>query len=154
MSTVSENAVSIDWDHSNPFVIDVTVANEDIDHLQHANNAAYLRWLERCAWMHSESIGLDWPSYQRLGVACVVHRHELDYLAATYASEHLAVATWIKSNDGRLSLWRGFQIVRRGDGATVMRAASRYVCARLDNGRPCRMPREFREGYVVIGHER
>lgn len=153
MASVPDNTAGIGWDHSAPFVIDITVARDDIDHLRHANNAAYLRWLERCAWAHSESVGLDWSSYQRLGVACVVHRHELDYLAATHAGERLAVATWIKANDGRLALWRGFQIVRHDDGATVMRAASRYVCARIDTGRPCRMPREFRDGYSVTGYE-
>lgn len=147
----SEDAVRIDWDQGNPFVIELSVADDDIDHLGHANNAAYLRWLERCAWAHSESAGLDWASYQRLGVACVVHRHELDYLAATYAGQRLAAATWITANDGRLTLWRRFQIVRLEDQVTVLRAASRYVCARIDNGRPCRMPREFRDAYVAAG---
>lgn len=141
----------IHWDHSAAFVLEVRVEQEDIDHLQHANNAAYLRWLERCAWAHSASVGLDWAEYQRLGIAFVVHRHELDYLAATYLGQRLAVATWVTSNDGRLALWRGFQIVRLEDSVTVLRAASRYVSIKLETGRPCRMPREFRQGYVVSG---
>lgn len=149
----SNDRARIDWDHPQPFLIELMVEEQDIDHLKHANNAAYVRWLERCAWAHSESVGLDWSSYQRLGVAFVVHRHELDYLAATFLGQRLAVATWIQANDGRLSLWRGFQIARVADGVTVLRAKSRYVCARIENGRPCRMPPEFRECYVRVGED-
>lgn len=137
------------WDHPGAFIDEMQVDEADIDVLGHANNAAYLRWLERTAWAHTTALGLGWPDYQRLGVAMVVRRHELDYLAATYAGEGLAVATWITENDGRLSLWRGFQIRRLSDGGSVLRARSQFVCMRLDNGRPCRMPREFKTAYAV-----
>lgn len=138
------------WDHPDPFQLDLEVARNDIDVLQHANNTAYLRWLERVAWGHTVSLGLDWEAYQRLGVACVVRRHELDYLAATYAGEQLTAATWVSANDRRLSLWRKFQIIRPSDRKTVLRGLSHYVCVRLDNGRPCRMPPEFADGYRVM----
>lgn len=142
-------AAALPWDHPQPFTVDVEVHPEDIDELDHANNAAYLRWLEQVAWAHSSSLGLDWAAYRELGVGCVVHRHELDYLAATFAGETLSAATWVTSNDGRLTLWRDFQIIRHRDRATVLRAKSRFVCVRLASGRPCRMPQVFRERYRV-----
>ncbi|MDN5937236.1 MAG: thioesterase [Salinisphaera sp.] len=95
-------------------------------------------------------LGLGLEDYRRLGVACVVRRHELDYLAATYAGEHLVAATWISANDGRLSLWRRYQIIRLADRKTVLRARSHFVCVRMDNGRPTRMPPEFRAVYRVM----
>lgn len=153
METAPQDVASLAWDRHYPFIIEVTVATEDIDHLQHANNAAYLRWLERCAWAHSNSVGLKWSTYERLNAAFVVHRHELDYLAATYLGQRLAMGTWVTANDGRLTLWRHFQIVRCQDGETVFRAASCYVCTRLDNGRPRRMPHAFVEGYKVADDE-
>lgn len=137
------------WEHPDPFVIDIQVRREDLDELGHTNNVAYLKWLERVAWAHSISLGLDWAAYQRLGVACVVRRHELDYLAATHAGDKLGVATWVRENDGRLSMWRGYQILRYRDGATVLEGSTHFVCVRLDSGRPCRMPAEFVEGYKV-----
>ena len=41
------------WDLQKPFIENVQVQPEDIDELGHANNAVYVRWLERCAWQHS-----------------------------------------------------------------------------------------------------
>jgi hypothetical protein len=58
------------------------VDSSDIDELGHVNNAAYVRWLERCAWRHSESLGLGVAEYKTLDRAMVVLRHEIDYLAS------------------------------------------------------------------------
>lgn len=142
-------AGALDWDHRPAHVVEVTVSTDDIDQLGHANNVTYLRWLETAAWAHSKAVGLDFGAYERLGVACVARRHEIDYLGPAFEGEHLAVATWVTENDGRLSLWRAYQIVRVADGKTLMRARTHWVCARLDNGRPCRMPEEFKTGYAV-----
>lgn len=137
------------WDYPQPYIYEMTVEAQDIDRLDHANNAAYLRWMERAGWQHTNALGLTWDDYVRIGVSAVVRRHELDYLAATYAGERLAVATWVTDNDNRLSLWRAFQIRRSGDGKTVLRAKTHYVCMRLDSGRACRMPEQFRQAYAV-----
>lgn len=67
------------WDLATPFIIDLQVAPEDIDGLGHANNAVYVSWLERCAWRHSQRLGLDLTEYRRLDRAMAVVRHEIDY---------------------------------------------------------------------------
>ena len=54
------------WDRATPFIIDLQVGAEDIDGLGHANNAVYVTWLERCAWRHSQRLGLDLVEYRRL----------------------------------------------------------------------------------------
>ena len=64
-----------DWVDA-PFVIDLQVQAEDIDGLGHANNAVYVSWLERCAWRHSQSLGLDLAEYRRLDRAMAVLRHD------------------------------------------------------------------------------
>lgn len=140
------------WDHPGAFINNMTVPQSDIDALKHANNTAYLRWLEETAWLHAESLGMSWAHYQEMNVAVVVRRHELDYLAPTFAGEKLQVATWIIENDERLSLWRGFQIIRQSDMKTVLRAKSHFVCVRLDSGRACRMPEVFKTAYAATPH--
>ena len=67
-------------------MIDLRVLAEDIDELGHANNAVYVSWLERCAWRHSQRLGLDLAEYRRLDRAMAVLRHEIDYLAAAYGA--------------------------------------------------------------------
>ena len=142
-------AVNHQWDVIAPFHIDVTVAASDIDRLDHVNNAAYLRFMERAAWAHTEALGLTWKTYRALDAACVVRRHEIDYLAAAHIDQPLRIATWIESNDQRLAMWRRFQIRRDLTGATIFRAATQYVTITLSSGRPRRMPREFAEAYRV-----
>ncbi|MED5611358.1 thioesterase family protein [Pseudomonas sp. JH-2] len=135
------------WDLPEPFVIDISVGAEDIDGLGHANNAVYVSWLERCAWRHSQRLGLDLAEYRRLNRAMAVVRHEIDYLAAAYEGEELQMGTWIVESDQKLRMDRRFQLVRPADGVTLLRARTTFVCIELSSGRPKRMPAEFIEGY-------
>lgn len=138
------------WDIDIPFFIEIDVAPVDIDRLDHVNNSVYLKYLEQASWAHTEALGLNWDSYQSLDAACVVRRHELDYLVAARLGDRLQVATWIDENDGRLALWRGFQIRRAADGRTMLRARTQYVSVRLSTGRPCRMPGAFVDAYQPV----
>ncbi|ERJ19957.1 4-hydroxybenzoyl-CoA thioesterase protein [Salinisphaera shabanensis E1L3A] len=136
-----------DWDIDTPFVTRFVVGEAHIDRLNHMNNAVYLSFLEKVAWQHTEALGIGWQSYVDLDAACVVHRHELDYLIPAYLGDELDVATWIEENDGRLAMWRGFQMRRVADGRTIFRARTHYVTVKLSNGRPRRMPQMFVDAY-------
>jgi acyl-CoA thioester hydrolase len=102
----------MNWDRSTPFVIELLVAADDIDGLGHANNAVYVTWLERCAWQHSQCLGLDLVEYRRLNRAMAVVRHEIDYLASAYEGNELQLGTWIVDWDRRLKMTRQFQLRR------------------------------------------
>ena len=135
------------WDLPAPFIIDLHVGREDIDGLGYANNAVYVTWLERCAWRHSQRLGLDLAEYRRLDRAMAVVRHEIDYLAAAYEDDALQLATWIIDWDQRLRMTRRFQLWRPQDGTTLLRAQTTFACIELSSGKPRRMPAEFLEGY-------
>ncbi|QLF92465.1 acyl-CoA thioesterase [Pseudomonas sp. ABC1] len=135
------------WDRPGAFVIDLRVEAAHIDELEHANNAVYVTWLERCAWAHSRSLGLDLDDYRRLNRAMAVLRHEIDYLAAGYLGDDLQLGTWIVESDQRLKMKRRFQLLRPADGAVLLRAETTFVCIELSSGKPKRMPPEFVEGY-------
>lgn len=141
--------LEIKWDYPGPYSLEVTVAESDTDILGHTNNVSYLRWLEQAAWAHSKALGLDWPEYHRLKRAMVVRRHELDYLAPSFVGDRLIAGTWLSGNDGKLSLWRRYQLLRISDGLTLLRGRTLFVCADLDSGKPRRMPEEFIRGYAV-----
>ncbi|MFI8479360.1 acyl-CoA thioesterase [Pseudomonas sp. NPDC078700] len=137
----------MNWEMANPFVIDIIVGADDIDGLGHANNAVYVSWLERCAWRHSQFLGLDLVEYRRLDRAMAVTRHEIDYLASAYEDQELQMATWIVESDQRLKMDRRFQLIRPEDGVTLLRAKTTFVCIELSTGKPKRMPAEFINGY-------
>lgn len=137
------------WDHPAPYVIRHRVTNADTDALGHTNNVCYLAWLERCAWEHSAAVGFDVDQMLAINRAMVVRTVRLQYLRATFADDELFIGDWICACDGRLRATRRFQIIREGDGTTVLRGEIDFVCIDIKTGRPARMPPEFVEAYPV-----
>lgn len=135
------------WDYPGPFELRTAVRDEDIDGLNHTNNTVYVQWCEQTAWAHSVALGLDLDVYRRLDRAMAITRSEFDYLAASRAGDEVAVGTWIVEWDGRLTMRRRFQVIRVGDGTTLLRAAMQFACIELSTGRPRRLPPEFVAGY-------
>ena len=135
------------WDYPNPFIEPVTVLVEQIDGLQHTNNAVYVRWCEQAAWAHSVSLGLGLEQYHELNRAMVVTHSQYEYLAASHAGDQLNVGTWIVEWDAKLTMLRKFQIVRVADSKVVLRGSMRFACVELKSGKPRRLPKEFIAGY-------
>jgi len=136
------------WDLPQPFTMAVTPLPVDIDGLNHTNNAVYVQWCERIAWAHSESLGLGLDDYRRLDRAMAIRRSEYDYLLPTVPGDELLLATWLAASDGRLTMERRFQLLRRADGATVLRGRWELVCIEISSGRARRMPPEFCHVYL------
>ncbi len=141
------------WDHPDPHTYRTCVAPQDIDGLNHTNNTVYVKWCEQVAWSHSVHLGLDLERYRELDRAMVITHSEYDYLQASREGDEIVAGTWIVSWDQKLTMARRFQVIRLGDGATLLRAAMRFACIELSSGRPRRMPREFLSGYgpAVLG---
>lgn len=141
--------MSVVLDCAQAFQLAVTVKADEIDALNHANNVSYLHWLEDAAWAHSVALGIDMDVFRALDRAMVAKRHTLDYIAPCFEGEALIVATWISSNDQRLSMERCYQVVRVSDGMTVLRGSTLWVCVALSSGKPKRMPPEFKSAYQL-----
>ena len=140
----------LDWDYPDAFHIELTVGEQDIDGLDHTNNAVYVGWCEAVAWSHSDSLGLDLAAYQELDRAMVIRRSEFDYLHASRLGDRMQVATWIVDWDRRLTMERRFQVRRVDSGETVLRARMDFVCVTLSTGRPRRLPQAFIDGYGPV----
>ncbi len=134
---------AIDWDLPDPFVLEITVRDEDTDRLGHANNVVYVRWLEEVSWAHIESLGMTWALHEATGKAMAITRTEIDYLASANAGDRLLLGTWLTGFDGRFRSSRQFQLVRPADGKTLVRALSTHACVDMKSQRPARAPREF-----------
>jgi len=137
----------LNWDYPNPYTMKVQVLPEEIDQLGHANNRVYLNWIMTAAYAHSESLGLSVDDYLNIGVAMVAKRHELNYIAATFANDDLIIGTWIATNDNRFNSKRKYQIIRLADVKTVLRAETDWVSMNTKNGKPQRMPEVFIRRY-------
>lgn len=139
-----------DWDFVEPFIHRVQVGANAIDVMGHVNNVQYLRWLEEAAWEHSDSLGMGWDVYQRMGCGVVATRHEIDYLYPAFEGQELEVATWCTGSDGRLRLRRSYQVREKESGRTCVRAQTFWVCVDITTGKPRRMPAEFAAAYTPV----
>jgi acyl-CoA thioester hydrolase len=137
------------WDYPQAFTLPVMPRADDIDGLNHTNNAVYVQWCERVAWAHSEALGLGLADYRRLDRAMAIRHGEYDYLLPTALDEELTLATWLLASDGKLTMERRFQLVRDRDQATILRGRWSLVCIELSSGRVRRMPPEFCQVYLA-----
>jgi acyl-CoA thioester hydrolase len=137
------------WDYPHPFTLPATPHSDDIDGLNHTNNAVYVQWCERVGWAHSEALGLTLADYQRLNRAMAIRRGEYDYLLPTVPDDELTLATWLTASDGKLTMERRFQLIRNRDQVTVLRGRWDLVCIELSSGRARRMPSEFCTVYLA-----
>ena len=136
------------WDHPPAHIFAMTVDEGSIDILGHANNCEYLRWMEQAAWSHCNAIHMDFEAWKKLGFAWVVHHTELNYLAAAFAGDELLIATWVSDNDNKLSITRQYQIIRKSDGKTLVRANNRWICINLETQKASRMPEAFKQAFA------
>jgi acyl-CoA thioester hydrolase len=126
------------------FAIPIEVVEGDIDQLGHANNIAYIRWVQEVAMAHSVAVGLGIEGYQRLGAVFVIRRHEVDYLRPVLRGERLELRTWIDSAFAA-KCKRATEIVRAD--VVVARAMTTWGFVEIATGRPTRIPDEVRVAF-------
>jgi len=132
------------------FQLDLTVAEADIDMLDHASNIAFVRWIQDVALAHSAAVGLTFEAYQRLGAVFMVVRHEIDYVRPALRGDRLEARTWISSVRAA-SCVRSTHLVRASDDQLLARALTTWGFIEMATGRPRRIPEEVRvafRGYI------
>lgn len=137
------------WDYPDPFIQPISPGEQDIDGLEHTNNAVYVQWCEAIAWAHSATLGLDLQAYRTLDRAMAIHEAHYEYLQASTLGDELLLGTWLVGSDGRLTLQRRFQIIRPRDNAVILRGQWELVCIEISSGRARRMPEEFCKAYLA-----
>ena len=146
----------------------VTVRFNECDPLGHANNAAYLVWLEQAAIDHAAMAG--WPQdrlERETGGVFVARRHEIDYLRPALQGDHLEVLTWPDSMQMATALRR--YVIRRAEvpygppelirdpdvssfdtGDVLARAVTRWAFVQREPVRPIRIPAAVLGDFLTI----
>ena len=91
-----------------------TVTAKEIDQLGHANNIAYVRWMQWAATAHSDAQGWTLKDYQALGAGWVVRSHKIEYRRPAFEGDRIVVRTWVAAMDKVTSL-RKYEIRRPSD---------------------------------------
>jgi len=125
-----------------------TVAADEIDELGHANNVAYVAWMQAAAVAHSAVLGWTTERYLELGVGWVARRHTIEYLRPAFAGDELIVETRV-ADMKKVTSRRVYRILRRSDGELLARAETDWAFVNYATGRPTRIPAEIAGAFPV-----
>lgn len=129
--------------HPQPFAMRLVPTAEGVSRsVRHVNNVEYVRWLDRAAELHSDSLGWTRDALLASGRMWFVARHEVEYRAEVFPGDELMIFTWVR-NSGRSSSWRDTVIARVRDGAVVCRGSTCWAYVDLATRRPARIPPEM-----------
>ncbi|MEO8875617.1 MAG: thioesterase family protein [Polyangiaceae bacterium] len=129
------------------FAHTIEVVDSDIDFLGHASNLAYLRWVQDVAVAHSDSVGLDFEAYKKIGGVFFIRRHEIDYLRPALRGDRLEVRTWVDSAMAAKTN-RRTEVKREADGKILAKASTIWGFVDLTTGRPTRIPEAIRTAFT------
>lgn len=129
------------------FEMQLRVAWQDIDAVQHVNNAIYLNYIDECGMQVIAAHG--WPITRMLeeGNAILIRRHQIQYRQPSMLNDELVISTWA-SNFRRSTATRHYHIKRKSDDATIAFVHSLGVWVNLTTGHPHRFPDKFLEDFV------
>ena len=132
-----------DLPHPMPFTCEITVTKTQLSSvIEHVSNIEYVRWLDRAAELHADSLGYTRQWLLENDLMWFVARHEIDYLAEAWLGDRLIIATWVR-DFGKVKSWRDYIIVRPADNTLMCRAATLWVLVELSSRKPRRIPNEM-----------
>lgn len=129
--------------HPKPFVCGLRVMADYIGTVvEHVSNIECVRWLDRAAELHADSLGSTRRVNLEHGMMWFVARHEIDYFAEAWLHDELVIATWVR-DVRKVKSWRDYVIARPADHTVVCRAATLWVLVDLQSRRPIRISQEM-----------
>jgi len=136
--------------HPRPFSAKLVVSDEPASNVVgHVSNIEYIRWIDRVAELHADSIGYTRDAMLADGYMWFVGRHEIDYLAECFSGDQLLLLTWVRSFS-RVKSWREVRIIRPADGIVVCQGVTLWVLVDLESRRPKRITPEMAERFEPL----
>src|SRR5262245_66189093 len=140
--------------HPAPFLCEIAISRAHLSGVvDHVSNIEYVRWLDRAAELHADSLGYTRKWLLDNGIMWFVARHEIDYMAEAWLGDELVIATWVR-DFRKVKSWRDYVIVRPSDHTVICRAATLWVLVDLESRRPRRIDEEMiqRFGPLTAAH--
>jgi acyl-CoA thioester hydrolase len=115
---------------------------QDIDQLQHVNNAIYLDYAGECGANHVAAVGWPWERMKETGFAVFLRSNHIQYKQPALLRDELEIVTWLYQVR-RSTAMRVYTIHRASDGTLLTEIHAMGVCVSLDTGQPIRWPEQF-----------
>jgi acyl-CoA thioester hydrolase len=128
----------------------LTVPAEAVDENRHANNVAYVQWMQEAAIQHSAACG-GTRLAQALGASWVIRTHRIEYLSPAFAGDAVTVVTWVV-NFRKVRSLRRYRFIRAADQTVLAEGETNWVFVDAATGRPQAIPDEIRKAFgVAVG---
>ena len=86
---------------SNIFISHHIGKSDEIDDLNHVNNAVYVKWMDNVAYLHWQKLTENHPLPDYIWV---VSRHEIDYKRQAVLGDEIEIKTWVGETSGIKSI--------------------------------------------------
>ncbi len=126
-----------------------TVSDAEIDALAHANNVAYVEWMQAAAVAHSTAQGWPGERYREFGSGWVVRSHTIQYHQPASAGDRIVVRTWVATMKKVTSI-RRYRIVRLDDEELLATAETKWAFIDYATGQPARIPRRIAGSFQLV----
>jgi len=123
---------------SETYAFRFTVPESAIDANGHANNVAFVSWMQDAAISHSDATG-GTAEAVRLGGTWVVREHTIEYLRPLFVGDAVTLETWIEDAEGVRST-RRYRFLASDSGKEVARGRTLWVFVDSTSGRPRAIP--------------
>ncbi len=126
-----------------------TVHQDEIDGLGHANNVAYVKWIQAAAVAHSAEQGWTRDRYLKMGKGWVARSHKIEYLQPAFQDDQLVVETWVAQMKKATSV-RRYRIIRPRDDLLLTTAETKWAFVNYTTGQPLRVPQELIDSFELV----
>jgi acyl-CoA thioester hydrolase len=126
-----------------------TVGDDEIDEQGHANNVAFVAWLQAAAIAHSATLGWTAQRYQELGKGWVVRSHTIEYLRPAMAGDKIIVETHV-ADMKKVTSTRVYRILRAADRELLAKAETNWAFVDYATGRPTRIVAEIAHAFPLL----
>lgn len=127
------------------FELVLVACPEDIDELGHVNNAVWVKWIQKVAVAHWDSVA---PQAHRDAYYWVVVRHEIDYVRPAHEGDAITARTWVADAPQGARFDR-FMEFTGPDGKVCVRARTQWAIIDKALARPIRVPREVIAPFIA-----
>ena len=143
----------------------LTVPDDAIDGLGHANNTVFFQWMQAAAIAHSTEQGWSPESYHERGIAWIARSHAIQYRRPAFAGDRIVVQTWVNDMH-RVSSRREYRIYRESSTPVdtnerdsmreadsrdlIARAHTKWVLIDLKSGSLKRIPADMAAAFESV----
>ncbi|WP_334057784.1 acyl-CoA thioesterase [Polaribacter sp. P097] len=118
---------------NNFFEVKIEIKAEDIDDLNHVNNAIYVKWMDEVAFTHWAHLTKNQPITDTIWV---VSRHEIDYKSEAFLGDEITAKTYVGNTKGVTSerfieFYKGETLLAKSKTIWVLLDAKSYKPVRI-----------------------